>query len=286
MPELYHYTNATGLIGILNNRELWATGSGYLNDPTEIVFGARALAARLEIDERAGRTKELVDRALDLLKTQYILPHSPDLLVEDRAFITSFSRSDESLTLWRLYAGRNGFSIGFDEHLLMQWLNKAEMDGANEDVEENEALDRNYQLSAQVEEVLYGEPGIEHLVNAILAVDTTDIDAYAFDYRMRTAFAQLARIKHSAFADEREARIVLRRVGDFAHDESVRISAAGSLVAYRCFQFPHDAIRSITLAPSANVPQQKSALQSLIADGGRGAYAHIDIRSSALPFTW
>ena len=35
-PELlYHYTTLDGLLGILDKRELWATGISYLNDTFE-----------------------------------------------------------------------------------------------------------------------------------------------------------------------------------------------------------------------------------------------------------
>lgn len=46
-PTMFHYTNAAGLMGMIKNREVWATGSNYLNDPTEVSFAATALAAAL-----------------------------------------------------------------------------------------------------------------------------------------------------------------------------------------------------------------------------------------------
>ena len=35
-PELFHYTNAAGLAGIIKNQTLWATHYAYLNDSEEI----------------------------------------------------------------------------------------------------------------------------------------------------------------------------------------------------------------------------------------------------------
>jgi Protein of unknown function (DUF2971) len=41
-PELFHYTTAAGLEGILKTQTLWATHAMFLNDPSEIIaFGAR-----------------------------------------------------------------------------------------------------------------------------------------------------------------------------------------------------------------------------------------------------
>lgn len=35
-PELFHYTNAEGLIGIIESQSIWATHYAYLNDSEEI----------------------------------------------------------------------------------------------------------------------------------------------------------------------------------------------------------------------------------------------------------
>ncbi len=44
-PEiLYHYTNESGLLGILQSRHLWATAIEYLNDSAELVYAREELA--------------------------------------------------------------------------------------------------------------------------------------------------------------------------------------------------------------------------------------------------
>ncbi|MBM7411526.1 hypothetical protein JOE38_001349 [Clavibacter michiganensis] len=287
ISELYHYTNAAALIHIVQNRELWATQSNYLNDPTEITFGARALALRLaETPAPSGRPEDLLIRAGVLLEEQYFDAHSADLVVEERSFVTSFSRSDESLTLWRLYAGRNGFAIGFDQDILLAWLNNSNffpLDGASE---EDEAIKSNYQLFGSVEDVIYGETDLEHLVREIQSLNADELKRDQLDTELRSVFQKLSYRKHDAFADEREARLVIRIVGHHALDARVRVSGTGSLVSYRTFNFPREAIRSITMAPSANASQQRRALESLLSDGDRGSYSHVEIRESALPFNW
>jgi hypothetical protein len=40
---LYHYTTLDGLLGILDKKELWATGISYLNDTSEFEAGKNAL---------------------------------------------------------------------------------------------------------------------------------------------------------------------------------------------------------------------------------------------------
>ena len=85
-PTMFHYTNAAGLMGMIKNREVWATGSNYLNDPTEVSFAATALAAALRERLDGGDTdRERAQAALDLLVT-YIDPHS----------LISITRTDRS----------------------------------------------------------------------------------------------------------------------------------------------------------------------------------------------
>ena len=46
---LYHYTDASGLKGIIDNQEIWFTDYRYLNDPSELTHGmnlAKALIAK------------------------------------------------------------------------------------------------------------------------------------------------------------------------------------------------------------------------------------------------
>jgi hypothetical protein len=57
---LYHYTNASGLKGILESNSLWATDAEFLNDVQELQFGRtelcdalRAYAESLHPSDRA-----------------------------------------------------------------------------------------------------------------------------------------------------------------------------------------------------------------------------------------
>jgi hypothetical protein len=290
-PTIFHYTNAAGLVGIINNRGLWATGSNYLNDPTEVTFAAKALDTALR--ERLGDGCTDSDRtraALNLLE-RYLDPHSPEQYREDRSFVTSFSRSDQSLTLWRLYAGRNGFCIGFDEGQLLRWIGHDFPTGDSKNLprderEEFDALQANYQLSAVIEDVSYGERHVEPILDAILAAPFDSQQPYLNEQALRTAMNNLSNIKHPAFEDEREARLIVRAEHHHALDTDVRVSASGVLVAHQTVVFPYEAVQSITIAPGANAPQQRRALQALMAHGGRAPYGHVDVRECGLPFVW
>jgi len=51
---LYHYTDARGLIGILEQRELWASNALHLNDAEELGHGMRLLRAEVERQRLSG----------------------------------------------------------------------------------------------------------------------------------------------------------------------------------------------------------------------------------------
>ena len=161
---LFHYTNAAGLVGIIKNREPRATESNYGNDPTEVSFAAKVLVEllqqRLESADRNERAR--AQAVMALLERAYVDPHSPDQYREDRSYISSFARSDQSLTLWRLYGGRNAFSVGFDEERLLKWvgheLPSQEREGLSRDEqEERDGHDANCLLDARIQDVVYGE---------------------------------------------------------------------------------------------------------------------------------
>ena len=45
---LYHYTNAQGLLGMLQSNRIWATNSRFMNDPTEIAYATSLVREIME----------------------------------------------------------------------------------------------------------------------------------------------------------------------------------------------------------------------------------------------
>lgn len=99
---VYHYTSLEGLIGIIENRSVWMTDYGYLNDRQELSYGI-----------------SLLSDSLNKMLENDIQPHVKDLLVEwknkikktpNRVCITSFSSDGDSLSQWRAYGP---VAIGF-----------------------------------------------------------------------------------------------------------------------------------------------------------------------------
>ncbi|MGZ8237954.1 MAG: DUF2971 domain-containing protein [Methylobacter sp.] len=106
--ELYHYTTHEGLLGILNNNQMWATHIEYLNDSTELRYGLNL--AKEELNNRYkqasdDKEKEKLNCLLDEIDSHSFGNISVSCLTEER----------DLLSQWRAYGGKgSGYSIGFN----------------------------------------------------------------------------------------------------------------------------------------------------------------------------
>jgi hypothetical protein len=113
---VYHYTNGTGLLGILDNRCLWASSPLALNDTSEFSYGL-GVARSVWRDWQAAHS--LPDWKADVVARALSDEHLGT--VRDRAYFISASRIDDSLNQWQGYAGRLGYAVGIktDEYLAL-----------------------------------------------------------------------------------------------------------------------------------------------------------------------
>ncbi|HKV87701.1 MAG TPA: DUF2971 domain-containing protein [Candidatus Dormibacteraeota bacterium] len=107
---LYHYTDAAGLIGILESQRLWASNAAYLNDPTELLYARGIYREWLDARTDQGIAKDLVGhvRVIDSL-LEHIF----------HVFVACFCRKGDLLSQWRGYgSGGRGFAIGIDRQMI------------------------------------------------------------------------------------------------------------------------------------------------------------------------
>lgn len=121
-PEvLYHYTGQSGLLGIVENAELWCTKVQYMNDAAE--FGRALDMARDRLnaliaaipDGDAGTSRRIACHAFR---------KSLAGLEEINLFAACFCEDGDLLSQWRGYAGGGqGYAIGFNSEMLRQATN-------------------------------------------------------------------------------------------------------------------------------------------------------------------
>lgn len=154
-PELFHYTSAVGLAGILRSQSLWSTHWQYLNDAGELrhfserlpslLKGARLAAAEefarnrdgfTEWAESQGGIEYLVDVEVQGLVQSFqdsvVCPDPTGQIFE--FYVTSFCtpegsyeevRSHGLLSMWRCY-GNGGYALVFDTVELDRLLREEE----------------------------------------------------------------------------------------------------------------------------------------------------------------
>ena len=198
--NIYHYTDCTGALGIVSSAALWATMATHLNDAREI--GQGLIVADQVLGSLALEFPEWAS-TLEVVRSQ-----NADLsLAGFQVFVVSFSELRDDLSQWRAYSSQNGYCLGVDSvglrnrtENLPSWELRPCL---------YEELDQHDLIESAVRFVLpHLEPPSQH-------ADPGQGQAWAVIYR--TVRAAAAQIKDSAFAAEREWRLVNNRAMTLDH---------------------------------------------------------------------
>jgi len=101
---LYHYTPADAMKNIIENKQFYLTDVNFVNDLFETKHVTSLLAELLENPEL------LKDEDFDLKKSIMEIADKS----QTRAFILSFSKHDDELSMWNYYTGKTGYSLEID----------------------------------------------------------------------------------------------------------------------------------------------------------------------------
>jgi hypothetical protein len=226
-PELYHYTNRTGLEGIVRSNTIWATHYRSLNDSSEIVHLREPL-----IEAVSPKFDAIIQRQNlnDAMQRLYFESGGPQRLARDfvnslygatfekqngcgsvDAFISSFcthaadrpyEQENGLLSQWRSYSGDDGYCIIFDSLAICRLL--------------GDEWDRLYWLHLNISAVTYAVDGvaIESVFRRLVEASSETLEEFfrgVAEPELMTAADFLegaARFKHQGFHEEREVRIV------------------------------------------------------------------------------
>lgn len=137
-PEiLYHYTDARGLLGIVQSGQLWASSAAFLNDSTEMVYMRDVLAevaqefrekyeVEAEIRDYAadayagtGRFSDAQRRTASVISVLEMAPTFPGGLFD--VYVSCFCSDDDLLSQWRGYpSSGGGYAVGLRSESLRQ----------------------------------------------------------------------------------------------------------------------------------------------------------------------
>lgn len=109
---LYHYTTQDGLLGIIKDKQIWATHTQYLNDQQEYLHALKLIHKEINAIMQKTANKKHKSLLRDMDKDAYG-NESMNICV------CSFSEVGDSLPQRRAYSGTSsGYAIGFSGELL------------------------------------------------------------------------------------------------------------------------------------------------------------------------
>ena len=119
-PTLFHYTDAEGLIGILNSSSFWMTNLRYMNDLSELQYATDLIAVVLESKSSEYASNDVLSAFFRRMKNTF----SP-FEGGTEVFATCFCENGNLLSQWRTYGGQGGgYAIGIDFFHLVRFMSK------------------------------------------------------------------------------------------------------------------------------------------------------------------
>jgi hypothetical protein len=250
---LYHYTGAVGLLGIIQNRTLWATDYQHLNDRKEYRIGAKLLQdelGRCRLEEKQRRSFERL-----VAETQR------------SCYVLSFSEMGDQLSQWRAYCpGGNGYSLGFQQSNALFASAKQHhfnLVRCEYDVQEQRKLCRYL-----VESFLDGMVTKQSWWSENKDVPSR-VRAFFARYQWNLALALvMSALKHHGFEEEKEWRLVSQYPDEALYGVSFRFGRFG-VTPY--FELPLDLkkddphqIDDFVIGPTSNRAASRAALELLL----------------------
>jgi hypothetical protein len=279
---IYHYCDANALLNIFRTKAMWATGTRYLNDSSELVTALRNLERTTE-KHRKNKTGELLASLTEVMRTAGV-----DLLsraIGMESYVACFSEDPDILSQWRAYADDGmGFAIGFNAQKL-RVLNSSSP-GASitrmvySGQDEQSLVDELFEgLGAIIKPYLpiFGAPGEK------LSYDSSQPRTW-LSVRLSEALYELTvQCKHHSFQEEKEWRI--RAVPNSTQFRSSR----GRIVPYTVLDMTSSKndnlmpIEKIVIGPKAHRLDTERVLMYLGEEYGYG-HSGFEIFQSDAPY--
>ena len=268
-PEVvYHYTNASGLLGIISTGTLWMTDIEFMNDAEELAYARSSVLDELQVrayeiappDERSADG----DRAETLRSIAEELEQSPHGHPSRtyHVYAACFCQNGDLLSQWRAYGGDSGYAIGFHTSSLLDLCTSLP--------------------DVHFEKVTYGLDDARLYLNDMLEAVSQGIAGFpgaTGNIRLMTrVLPTVAAIKHPAFAEEQEWRLLSTRWGA---SETLRFRPGSvGLVPYVEANLPADAVAHVIVGPGQYPRVRISGVAQLLERRGMGG---VEVYGSTSP---
>ncbi len=267
--SIYHYTTQLGLLGVVEERKIWATMSRYLNDVSEFVL-AQEVARKVVTDRKKLERDPSIQRLLDDLKRA----------IDNSGInvcVCALSANGDSLSQWRAYSGDGtGYAIGFDPEKLRNAAGKCGYILAPCVYEEGEQLSL---MNRIVQETLD-----ENI--ALLKSDTYDEDIPGGNFAYSLNRYALI-IKNAAFKEEQEWRLISRPTSYRADGVSFR-PGLSTIIPYQEIPITEEKgrlpINDVVVGPTPRPDEAARAVDGLLISRQEISLERTPVRNSIIPY--
>ena len=280
---VFHYTSSGALPSIVTSGTetiIRATGIEYLNDQSELHTGLELVSSILTQEPHI---LELDELAIDALRNTFF----EDTLetFSDRYYVACFSCATGLVDQWRGY-GENGigFALGFTrsqiEDNFSQYPNVETVECLYEPEEQRNAI---------IESVKRVDEFFSRLERSAIDGYDRSIDPGMFHFALKDALQkQLLRIKHTAYHQEREWRIIIAPLSGGPNNDKNLIlkpkfrSSPRGLIPYVSLSLPR--LRALIVGPSDYQEQNIKAARLLLRHIGYSRLADDMVKGESIPF--
>ena len=264
----YHYTDAQGLLGIIQNGRLWATDIRFLNDPSEGSFLPERLISLME--SKPGGISDTEREVISGLQKALCNPRS-----NYSSFCASLSANDDLLSQWRGYGSfGNGYAVGLS------------LEGG-----------LPHPQIASYYDVIYGDEGLEELAFDLLDLFVSSFEKWKdiiLDEWAYTVSILAKCFKDRSYSEEQESRLVCTYSCDkndlFQNELPLQFRARGSdLIPYipmslgllKDGEAPRLPIKRIIVGPGVDFDRNYASINELLK---AHSYNDVAVEPSAIPF--
>lgn len=249
LPDtVYHYTNGSAFLGIVQNKELWASHIRFQNDKTEAIYSLGILREVLEEEKEI-----FVQKGFDIEKILSFTSSFTGLAT----FTLSFSGKKDDLNQWRSYANTTpSYCIGFSTALLRQIIIENKKEKVSDVKSITETLFAKCIYKRDIQKSI-----IENIINHVMKTEIVKgkyIEEGIAGLIMQDFLPISAFFKHPSFEEEDEYRLMFSPV---KNDKiNIRIGKNG-FIPYVKVPFSEDCLRDIIIAPC---PDEKHIFDSTL----------------------
>jgi hypothetical protein len=208
--NLYHYTSAEGLLGIIESRCLYASLAYLLNDASEVSYGCGIVLSAIDKVRSTCSAAALIQRLLNDLSAGFSFESNRATWAHS-IFVACFCENDNLLSQWRAYGKSGGYSLGLAISTSSTKLHPEPKTYTNRLIKV--VYDPDAQIQACVSLLTDIARAVEGIGNAVARQNQYSFRRYENFYELvqDLIIETIVAFKNPAFSGEQEWRLVARQ---------------------------------------------------------------------------